>query len=98
MNAQTISLSLGILGVIGIVALLVGTGLVIWHYRGSRIGSFRWRWRAWRLTQLSAIACFFFLAMAASYAILQEAWGWLYVTAAFTAGTWWVRYAISRRV
>jgi len=98
MDIHTISLSLGALGIIGTAALLTGVGLVVWHYRGSRMGSFRWRWRNWRLKQLSALACLFFLAMAASYGILHEVWGWLYVLGAFKAGTWWLRRVINQRI
>jgi len=47
--------------------------------------------------QLSAIASLFFLAMAASYALLGEVWTWLYLIAAFKTSTWWLRHAISRR-
>lgn len=96
MDTEIISLYLGALGIIGTITLLVATALVLWYYRGIRIGSFRWRWRSWRLKQLSALACLFFLAMAASYGVLQEAWGWLYIIAAFKAGTWWLRGTISQ--
>ncbi len=86
MDIHTISLCLGALGIIGIAALLTGVGLVVWHYRGSR------------MKQLSALACLFFLAMAASYGILHEVWGWLYVLGAFKAGTWWLRRVINQRI
>jgi hypothetical protein len=56
-------------GIVGTVAFSVITGFVLWHFRGSRIQSFNWRLRSWRLKQLSAIACLFFLAMAASYGV-----------------------------
>ena len=96
MNIQTISLYLNILGMTGTIILLLAAGLVMWYYRGSRTGSFRWRWRNWRLKQLSALACLFFLAMAASYGVLNEAWGWLYVVGAFKTGTWWLRRVITQ--
>jgi hypothetical protein len=96
MGVQTISLCLNMLGITGTIALLIATGLVIWYYRGSRRGSFRWRWRNWRLKQLSALACLFFLAMAASYGVLNEAWGWLYIIGAFRTGTWWLRRAFNQ--
>ncbi len=98
MDLQTISLCLNILGITGTIVLLLATGLVKWHYRGSRTGSFRWRWSNWRLKQLSALACLFFLAMAASYGVLNEAWGWFYILGAFKAGTWWLRRVISQGI
>jgi len=98
MGVETISLYLNALGITGTTVLLIATGFVTWYYRGSRIGSFRWRWRNWRLKQLSALACLFFLAMAASFGVLNEAWAWLYIIGAFRAGTWWLRRAISQGI
>ncbi len=98
MDIHTLSLYLDALGIIGTVSLLGGAGLVMWYYRGSHTGGFRWRWRNWRLKQLSALACLFFLAMAASYGILHEAWGWLYIIGAFKAGTWWLRRVINQGI
>ncbi|HZU68605.1 MAG TPA: hypothetical protein VFA09_15115 [Ktedonobacteraceae bacterium] len=83
-------------GIAGTVALLVTTGLVLWHFRGSQVQSFNWRLRSWRLKQLSAIASLFFLAMAASYWVIQEPWGWFYLILAFKTGSWWLRIAVSR--
>jgi hypothetical protein len=87
-----------ILGITGTLVLLIATSFVMWLYRGSRIGSFPWHMRNWRLKQLAALACLFFLAMAASYAVLQDAWAWLYVIGACKAGTWWLRRAISQGI
>lgn len=84
------------LGIAGTAVLLVATGLVLWHYRGSCIQSFNWRLRGWRLKQLSAVACLFFLAMAASYWVIEEPWGWFYLILAFKTGSWWLRIAVSR--
>lgn len=100
MDTYTLSLYLGVLGILGTLALLIAAGLVAWHYRSSRIRNYRWRWRQrnWRLKQVTAIACLFFLAMAASYAILHEAWGWIYLVAAFKTGVWWLRRAITQRL
>jgi len=97
MYTHILSICLAILGTIGTLELIIFTCLVIWHYRGTRIWSFRWYRRTHHLMQLSAIASLFFLAMAASYALLGEVWTWLYLIAAFKTGTWWLRYAISRR-
>jgi hypothetical protein len=97
MSTQIFLLCLGALGISGTAALVTLTVVVIWHYRGSRLWSFRWHWRNWRLMQLSAIACFFYLAMAASYGVLGEVWTWIYLIAAFKAGSWWLRCSISRR-
>jgi hypothetical protein len=97
-NTQLLSFYLIGLGITGIIALLVATGLVTWHYRDSHIQSYKWRLRNWRLKQLSAVACLFFLAMAASYWVIQDAWGWIYLLVAFKTGTWWFRRATSRGV
>lgn len=96
-TTNTLSLCLSILGVIGIIALLSLAGIALWHYRGSRVGSFRWHLRNLHLKQLSALACFFFVAMAASYGILQEAWAIVYLIIAFQTGAWWLRFALSQR-
>jgi hypothetical protein len=96
MVTQILSFYLNGLGIIGTIALVAAAALVIWRYRDSRVQSFRWRLRNWRLMQLSAIACLFYLAMAASYGVLQEAWAWLYLIVAFKTGTWWLRYTLSR--
>ncbi len=103
MNAGTFDLDmlspyLSGLGIAGTTALLVATALILWHFRGSRIQSFNWRLRGWRLKQLSAIACLFFLAMAASYWIIQEPWGWFYLILAFKTGSWWLRIAVNRGI
>ena len=95
-NTFNLLLYLGGLGILGTIALLIATGRVMWLYRNSRISSFQWYLRNWRLKQLSAIACLFFLAMAASYWVIQEPLGWVYLLVAFKAGTWWFRRAISR--
>ena len=97
MYTHILSICLAILGTIGTLALIIFTCLVMWHYRGTRIWSFRWHWRTHRLMQLSAIASLFFLAMAASYALLGEVWTWLYLIGAFKTSIWWLRHAISRR-
>ena len=93
---QLISFFLLVLGISGTLALLMAAGLVIRHYRASSIQSFNWHLRNWRLKQLSAIACLFFLAMAASYWVLQDAWGWIYLLFAFKTGQWWISYSIRR--
>lgn len=98
MNTQLLSLYTGIVGVMGIMALLFLTGMILWYYRDSRMGSFRWRWRNLRLKQLAALACLFCLAMTASYAVLQEAWTFVYLIAAIKTGTWWFRIALSQRI
>ncbi len=97
MDTHVLSYCLAALGPLGGALFLVWAGLVQWYYRGCRIGSFRWHIRNWRFEQLSALACLFCLAMAASYGVLLEAWAWLYLIAAVKTGTWWFRCAISRR-
>jgi hypothetical protein len=97
MYTQILSLCLAIIGIIGTLSLMATAFILLWFYRGTRFWSFRWHWRNWRLMQLSAIACFFFLAMAASYGVLGQVWAWIYLIAAFKAGSWWLRCVISRR-
>ena len=97
LNTQLIFFFLLGLGISGTVMLVVATGLVMRHYGNSPIQSYNWRLRNWRLKQLSAIACLFFLAMAASYGVLGEVWTWIYLIAAFKTASWWVRCALSRR-
>jgi hypothetical protein len=84
------------LGICGTITLVVAAGLVMRHYSDSPIQSFNWRLRNWRLKQLSAIACLFFLAMAASYWVIQDAWGWIYLLGAFKTGQWWFAHRIRR--
>ncbi len=96
-DTSIFSLALGILGAVGIIALLTLTGMILYFYRGSRMGSFRWHLRNLRLKQLAALSCMFFFAMAASYAVIHEAWAILYVILAFKTSTWWLRYAVSQR-
>jgi len=97
MNTYTLSLCLGIFGIAGILLLLVLAGVILWYFRGNLVGSFRWQLRNLYLKQLSALACLFFLAMAASYGVLQEIWAVLYFVIACKTGTWWLRFAISQR-
>jgi len=97
-NTHLISFFLLVLGISGTITLVVVTGLVIRRYNDSPIQSFNWRLRNWRLKQLSAIACLFFLAMAASYWVIQDALGWIYLLVAFKTGMWWLRRATSREI
>jgi len=96
-NAHALSPYLALLGVVGTFSLLLMTALVMWRYRHTRLSSFQWNLRSWRLRQLCAVASLFFLAMAASYWVIQEPWGWIYLLVAFKTSTWWFRWAISRR-
>jgi hypothetical protein len=97
-TTQLLSFYLLGLGITGTITLVVATGLVMRRYSNSPIQSYNWRLRNWRLKQLSAIACLFFLAMAASYWVIQDAWGWIYLLVAFKTGTWWLRRATSRGI
>ena len=97
MDASTISLALAIAGTAGTIVILSATGGVLWLYRQARIGSFQWQLRSWRLKQLCAVACLFFLAMAASYGVILQPLGWLYLLVAFKVGTWWFRRSVSQR-
>jgi hypothetical protein len=96
-DTQTLSISLGIAGPVGLLTFLIMAAIVTRHYWGSRTGSLRWHTRNLRLKQISAIASLFCLAMAGSYGILQEAWAFIYLIIAFKTATWWVRIAISQR-
>ena len=96
LNIQLLSSYLLCLGISGTVTLVIATGLVMRHYANSPIQSYNWRLRNWRLKQLSAVACLFFLAMAASYWVIQDAWGWIYLLIAFKTGRWWFGYVIKR--
>ncbi len=97
-NTQLISFFLLGLGISGTVMLLVATGQVMRHYGANSIQSFNWRLRNWRLKQLTAVACLFYLAMAASCWVIQDAWGWIFLLAAFKTGIWWLRRATSREI
>ena len=97
-NIDNLSLYLFGLGILGTTALLIATGTVMWLYRDSRMSSFQWYLRNWHLKQLSALACLFFLAMAASYWVIEEPLGWIYLLVACKTGTWWFRRTISRGV
>lgn len=96
-DTSIFSLVLGILGAVGITVLLTLTGMILYFYRDSRMGNFRWHLRNVRLKQLSALSCMFFFAMAASYGVLHEVWAVLYLIFAFKTGTWWLRCAVSQR-
>ncbi|MGZ3610343.1 MAG: hypothetical protein ACXWPS_24350 [Ktedonobacteraceae bacterium] len=98
LNLQLMSFFLLGLGISGTIILMIATGLVIHHYGNSSIQSFNWRLRNWRLQQLSAVAFLFFLAMAASCWLIQDAWGWVYLLIAFKTGMWWLRSATSRTI
>ena len=98
LNTRLLSFYLLGLGISGTVMLVVATGLVMRRYNNGTTQSYNWRLRNWRLKQLSAVACLFFLAMAASYWVIQDAWGWIYLLVAFKTGTWWVRRATSREM
>ncbi len=96
-DTSLFSFALGIWGTTGIIVLIALTSTLLYYYRDSRMGNFRWHIRNMRLKQLSALACMFFFAMAASYAVIRDAWAILYVIFAFKTGTWWIRCAISQR-
>jgi hypothetical protein len=97
-NTQLLSSYLLGLGISGTVTLVVATAMVMRRYGNSPIQNYNWWLRNWRLKQLSAVACLFFLAMAASYWVIQDAWGWIYLLVAFKTGTWWLRRATSREI
>ena len=89
---------LGIFGLAGMLALLIAVGKILWQYRRSPAQSFRWHIRNWHLKRIAAVACLFFLAMAASCAVLSDPWGWGYFVIAARIGVWWARRAISQRI
>lgn len=95
-NTQLFSTYLLLLGISGLMILLVATNLVMRYYGTSSLQSYNWHLRNWRLKQLTAIACLFCLAMGASYWVIQDAWGWIYLLVAFNTGRWWFSYIIKR--
>lgn len=97
MDTTMFSYFLSALGISGTLVLTAVTIVVLYRYHDTRIWSFRWYWRNWRLMQLSAIGSLFFLAMAASYSVLHNAWAWLYLIVAIKVGLWWLRCLVSRR-
>jgi hypothetical protein len=97
-DTHALSFGLGLFGPLGLFSLLIMAGAIAHQYRDSRMGSFRWNMRNIRLKQISALSCLFCIAMAASYGVLQEAWAFLYLIAAFKTGTWWFRLVISQRL
>lgn len=97
MDTTLLTYFLGALGLAGTLGLIAITITVCYRYRDTRAWSFRWYWRNWRLMQLSAIGSLFFLAMAASYGVLHNAWAWLYLIVAIKLGLWWLRCVVSRR-
>jgi hypothetical protein len=96
-DTQILSLSLNIFGGAGFVVLLLMAVKVLRQYRGSNTGSFRWHLRNLYLKQICALACLFFLAMAASYGVLQEPWAFLYLVIGFKTGTWWLHFVLDQR-
>lgn len=98
MNAHILSLGLSIVGPVGTIALLLVSSVVLWRYRASPRGTFRWHMRNQYFKRLSALACLFFLAMTASYAVLLEVWAIFYLVIAFKTGTWWLRLSLVQRV
>jgi hypothetical protein len=97
-DTHALSFGLGLFGPLGLFSLLIMAGAVAHQYRDSSMGSFRWNIRTIRLKQVSALSCLFCMAMAASYGVLQEAWAFLYLIAAFKIGTWWFRLTITQRL
>ena len=97
-NVHNLSPYLGALGLLGTIILLAAAAMVMWRYRASHANGFQRHVRNWRLKQISAVACLFFLAMSASYWVIQAPLGWIYLLVAFKSGTWWFRRAISRGI
>ena len=97
-NVHNLSPYLGALGLLGTIILLAAAAMVMWRYRAGRARGFQRHVRNWRLKQISAVACLFFLAMSASYWVIQEPLGWIYLLVAFKSGTWWFRRATSRGI
>jgi hypothetical protein len=94
---QIYSLILLVLGIIGLAMMLILSALTLNRYQDCRLGSPRWRVRNIHLKKICALSSLFFLAMAASYTVLQEAWALLYLVFAFKAGAWWLRFSLERR-
>ncbi|GCE13023.1 hypothetical protein [Tengunoibacter tsumagoiensis] len=94
---QIFSTILLILGSLGILTFLSLAAFILWYYRECPGGSFRWHLRNASLRHVSALACLFCLAMAASYLVLFEIWAMLYLIIAFKAGSWWLRISMTQR-
>ncbi len=96
MSTSVLAFGLGIVGALGIIVLLTLTGLIYWRYQGYPQGSFRWHLRNLHLKHVSVLASLFFFAMAASYAVLGEAWAILYLIIALKTGLWWLRMTLEQ--
>lgn len=94
-QSYNFTLLLTLLGVLGIIVLLAAASMVMYRYRQVRLSRFRRYLRNFRLKQLYAIATLFFLAMAASYWVLHNPLGWVYLLVAVKTGISWSRRAIS---
>ncbi len=81
---------LNILGLTGAIILIVITWRIHRYYGRGPGQNFHWQMRNWRFKQISAVASLFFLAIASSYWVLQDPWGWVYLLVAFKTGTNWV--------
>ncbi len=90
-----LSIILAIIGITGMTFFIFLTGITFWRYQQYPVGSFRWHLRNQQLKHISAIACFFFMAMTASYTILLDAWAFFYFIIAFKIATWWLRLSHS---
>ena len=71
------------------VAILAGLG-VVWHYRNNQSIGLKWYLKNWRLMQVLGVTGLYYLALAATCAVLGDRWGWLYLFVAIKAGIWWV--------
>ncbi len=96
-QVEILAICLQVLGALGTCILLALTGAAFWYHRGCRMGSFRWHMRNQHLKHLSALACLFFLAMTASYAVLHQVWALFYFVIACKVATWWLRLTITQR-
>ncbi len=97
MDTHILSFVLSILGSLATTTFLVMAGIVLWRYRDCPTGTFRWHVRNQHFKHLSALACLFFLAMAASYVVLLEVWAVFYFVVAVKVGTWWLRLTLIQR-
>jgi hypothetical protein len=97
MDHTLLAVGLGILGILGLASLLTLSLLILQHYQGEAERSYRRSIRNLRLKQITAITCLFCLAMTASYGIIHNVWGLIYLLLALKTATWWFRFVVMQR-
>lgn len=95
---EILSLALLIFGIMGSIILLSLAAFITHTYHDCHNGSFRWHIRNAHLKHLSAVASLFFLAIAASYVVLNiSVLAILFLVIGLKAGTWWLQFFLYQR-